>query len=273
MGVGASFRRAKPITAPREAPPVVLHSWRANHLDPIATLTSYLPSEGIRDTDTGPQLVVASRLASAIHVLDACTGEWLHTLAGDMGASRCLMVYDTGEGEGRPRPMIAVGHHCGYLSLWSGDAYTLVQAVKGHRGGVQCLWAYPPLEGEGGQRVVSGGTDANVKVWDGDTGDLLRSVEVFEGPIQALAGYCVWGSEGERWRLVAGDASGSLGVLDPESGEVLHWLHGHQWSINAIAYFESTPATGEAPRPVLLSGSGDRTAKLWDPESGAMLRR
>jgi hypothetical protein len=220
--------------------------------------------------------VVASRLTSDIHVLDACTGEWLHTLSGDMGASRCVTVYDTGEGEGRPRPMIAVGHQSGYLGLWSGDAYTLVQAVKGHRGGLQCLWAYRhPLEHAQGHRVASGGADANVRIWGGNgEGEgahlaLLRSVEVFEGAIQALAGY----SEGERWRLVAADASGSLGVLDPESGEVLHWLHGHQWSINALACFESTPATGEAPRPVLLSGSGDRAAKLWDPESGAMLRR
>jgi hypothetical protein len=107
-----------------------------------------------------------------------------------------------------------------------------------------------------------------VKVWDGETGLLHRELEDLLGSkVMALASFL--SPDGQQVRLVGGTTMGHLRVCDPEAGAVLHRLTGHVKLISDVACIASSSAAPHHPR--LVTTSWDRTAKVWDTETGVML--
>jgi WD40 repeat protein len=68
---------------------------------------------------------------------------------------------------------------------------------------------------------------------------------------------------------VAGSTSGQVRVYDPEAGAVLHRLEGLYRRITDVACTASSSVEPHHPR--LVSASYDRTAKVWDGETGEWL--
>jgi WD40 repeat protein len=105
-------------------------------------------------------------------------------------------------------------------------------------------------------------------VWDEESGELHRELEgSSESLLLALASFL--SPDGQQPRLVAGSISGDLVIHDPEAGSVLHRLKGHTSAVFDVACIASSSAAPHHPR--LVSVSHDRTAKVWDGETGEML--
>jgi WD40 repeat protein/tRNA A-37 threonylcarbamoyl transferase component Bud32 len=107
------------------------------------------------------------------------------------------------------------------------------------------------------RRFASGGYDGSVRVWDARSG---RLEQVFESqnradPTRALR-YSVDGR-----RLLAGRDSGRIEVWDTRSGRVQRVLSGHTDGVFGLAF--------EPHGNGLVSGSADRTVRLWSLGNGA----
>jgi hypothetical protein len=94
------------------------------------------------------------------------------------------------------------------------------------------------------------------------------SSRAFRDPgVSALASFL--SPDGQQPRLVAGAPNGQLWVYDPEAGSVMHRLEGHKDLIFDLACIASSSAAPHHPR--VVSASYDRSAKVWDGETGEML--
>ncbi|GAA6001079.1 F-box/WD repeat-containing protein [Rhodotorula paludigena] len=109
--------------------------------------------------------------------------------------------------------------------------------------------------GQEGARVVSGGSDRNVRVWDVRTG---RCLHVLPGHTSTVR--CLRVLDG-RPIAVSGARDGSIRVWDIDKGVALRTLSGHRKSVRAI----------EVCGNRIVSGSYDTTARLWDVDTGECL--
>ncbi|MDY0169550.1 MAG: hypothetical protein RBS80_23610 [Thermoguttaceae bacterium] len=106
----------------------------------------------------------------------------------------------------------------------------------------------------GGRRVVSGSSDATLRVWDIDTGE---SLSVIEGA--NLGAYAVAiAPEGDR--VAAGCKDGLLREFRLPGGGLLRELSGHLGYVRSVAY---TPDGGR-----LISSGGDGRIRIWAPGNG-----
>jgi hypothetical protein len=84
----------------------------------------------------------------------------------------------------------------------------------------------------GKDRVATASDDGTVRTFDADTGDLLLTVPMgMEPGARCLEAY---EEAGIGARLVAGNSDGSIWVIDPQTGEVLHKLRENTPSRSAL---------------------------------------
>jgi WD40 repeat protein/serine/threonine protein kinase len=112
-----------------------------------------------------------------------------------------------------------------------------------------------------GDRVASASYDGVLKIWRADRPRAQRMMDRTPKlpPPQNRA--MALSPDGA---LVAWpDESSTVQIIDRESGELLHLLHGHTNVVLALAF---------SPKGELLASSGrDRTIRLWDTRSGALV--
>lgn len=109
-----------------------------------------------------------------------------------------------------------------------------------------------------GKRLVSGaGEEAgNVWVWDLAKGEVVKKLE--GGPSVVFAVAC--SPDGKQ--IVAGGEGGRITVWDAATYERLEPLVGHLLDVYSLAYTPPNRAQQNA-QALLISGSADRTARLW----------
>jgi len=122
-----------------------------------------------------------------------------------------------------------------------------LRRFEGHQGGVNCVAAVPSA-----QQAVSRSADHTLRLWDLETGTELRR---FEGPEYAITSVTML-TDGRRALGASGD---KLWIWDLETGVELRRFHA-----DAVACVAVLPDGRRA-----LSGSYDRTLRLWDLETGA----
>jgi len=93
-------------------------------------------------------------------------------------------------------------------------------------------------------------TDAGVAVWDVATHESRATIELEDG-----ASCLAWAPG----RIAAGSHDGRIYVIDPENGDVLQELAGHDDPVTGVVF---------APGDRIVSSSFDKTVRVWDPESG-----
>ncbi len=117
-----------------------------------------------------------------------------------------------------------------------------------HRQAVQAVAVLP-----GGQRVVSGSSDASLRIWDISSG---RSLSVWDGA--HLGAYAVAvAPDGNR--LAAGCKDGVVREFSAEDGRLLRERTGHRGYVRSVAY---TPDGRH-----LISSAGDGRIRVWEAEN------
>jgi WD40 repeat protein len=142
------------------------------------------------------------------------------------------------------------------IRLWDAGTGKLVRSLVGHR-----HFAHSVAFSPDGTRVASGGWDLTVRLWDPATGALLRTLEGHTEPIRAL-------SMVSATRILSSSSSPNDPVLclwdttRPPGRELVRTFRGHRAGVGAVA------VSMDGKRALSVA---DRTARLWDLESGAEL--
>ncbi|MGA1284293.1 MAG: hypothetical protein ACO34J_09570 [Prochlorothrix sp.] len=125
-----------------------------------------------------------------------------------------------------------------------------------------------------GQRLVTGGTDQQIRIWQLPEGKLQAEWST-PSPISALA------FSPDNRLLASGNYDHRIQIWDLQDERLIKTLEGHYGSVKALAFFidpllAKLQAIGEETDPSaspnlslgLISGSYDQTLRIWDLQRG-----
>jgi F-box and WD-40 domain protein 1/11 len=153
------------------------------------------------------------------------------------------------------------------IRVWNRTTYELHTTLRGHQGPVNAV-------GLQSGKVVSASGDGKMMMWDIKTVTKLRT---FEGHDRGLA--CIefkvllfsrFRSIGQNLifsqddLIVSGSNDCKIKVWSASRGECLQTLTGHDLLVRALSF---DPTTGR-----LVSASYDKTVKVWDLNTGRLVR-
>jgi len=149
--------------------------------------------------------------------------------------------------------LAAAGYALVRLLIFPGDAPPVpLRRFAGHTAAV-CSVAFSP----DGRRFVAGGEDGTVRLWNVGTGEWsLRMMPGHESAIITVA----FSPDGKR--CISG--SRDMRLWNVETGECLRTMSGHSRAVVSVVF---SPDGRRA-----LSGDGDATVRLWDLETGKVVR-
>ena len=110
-----------------------------------------------------------------------------------------------------------------------------------------------------GRIGLSVGWNSFVRGWNLETGKELPPLKA-DGSFLTSVIFL-----GDETRVAAAGSGGVVWIWDLASGRVLHRLRKHSFTIHTLA--------ASADGRLLISGSGDGTARLWDTEKGLQVRK
>lgn len=154
--------------------------------------------------------------------------------------------------------LIAVGDADGKIRLFDSSDGKASGELTGHDAAVTALCISPD-----GKRLISVSTDTTARVWDLHARSLLFSIET---PCELRA--VAWVDGGRRFAAAGADGIIRLWTVPDSDGAVIRpaaELKGHEGGINALAVFPSMDKQ-------LLSGGEDGTVRIWNVDSGRVLR-
>ena len=151
------------------------------------------------------------------------------------------------------------------LRVWDLESGQTLRTLQGHTRSVTAV----ALSSDG-RRAVSGSDDETMRVWDLESGRTLRTLQRHSEKINAVA------LSSDRRRAVSGSDDKTLRVWDLESGQTLRTLQGHTEKVTLrTVQGHALPVTAVALSSDgrrAVSGSHDRTLRVWDLKSGQTLR-
>ena len=122
-----------------------------------------------------------------------------------------------------------------------------------------------------GKELISVSDDKTVRFWDVASGEPIRVLRPPIGPGDEGRLYAAALSPDGRTLAVGGwglkDAIGSIYLISMTTGRIERVLKGHTNVIHSLAF--AVPPGG---RLLLASGSGDKTARIWDVATGECRR-
>ncbi|XP_013772413.1 lissencephaly-1 homolog [Limulus polyphemus] len=210
-------------------------------------------------------LLVSSSEDATIKVWDYETGDYEKTLKGHTDSVQDVSFDHTGKW------LVSCSADMS-VKLWDFQAYECVKTMQGHDHNVSSVSFTPS-----GDHIISCSRDKTIKMWE------------------VATGYCVKTFTGHReWvRMVRVNQDGSLIASCSNDQTIRVWVvttkecklelreHDHVVECVAWAPESATPAISEAAGadnkrgartgPFLLSGSRDKTLKMWDVSTGLCL--
>lgn len=136
--------------------------------------------------------------------------------------------------------------------LWDATSGRLVRCFRNHTQPVTSA-AFSP----DGRHILTGSLDRTARLWEAASGDEIRRFDAAERGVYAVA----FSPDGRH--VLAACDFGAL-LWDVTGREILQ-LKGHSGSVVSMAF--------SPDGSLILTGSTDQTARLWDARSGSEIRR
>jgi WD40 repeat protein/tRNA A-37 threonylcarbamoyl transferase component Bud32 len=195
--------------------------------------------------------IVSGSADKTLRLWDAQTGREILSLKGHTGPVNSVAFSPDGT-------RIVSGGQDRMLRLWDARTGREILTLKGHSGPVLSV-AFSP----DGTRIVSGSEDRTVQVWDAQTGQETITLTDHTDRVMGVA----FSLDGNR--IVSASEDKTLKVWNAWTGpEILRLrapeetltLKGHTGRVNSVAF--------SADGTRIVSGSYDRTHRLWEAQTG-----
>ncbi|GBM18224.1 WD repeat-containing protein 3 [Araneus ventricosus] len=156
-----------------------------------------------------------------------------------------------------------VGTKNGLLNIYDVDKRELVNSIESHDGFVKCICLSPDLRG-----VTSGGSDKEVKFWELVSEDKhsLKQLSLAQRRTLQMSEevLCLkYSPDGKKLAVALLDST--VQVLFSDSLKLAFSLYGHEFPVTCLDIsYDST---------LIITGSNDRTIRIWSMEFGSCNRR
>ncbi len=205
------------------------------------------------------QIIASGSDDQTIKLWDISTGTCVKTLGGHTDGV-CSVAFSLDD------QILASGSADQTVRLWDVSTGQVLRTISGHTDGVWSV-AFSPDN----HILASGSHDQTVKLWDVSTGQILRTLQGHNW-VWSIA----FDLQGKV--LASGSADQIVRLWDINTGQILRTISGHSNGIWSVAF--SHASLGEAkPHPqlapqgtTLASVSDDQTIRLWDVNTGQILR-
>jgi WD40 repeat protein len=158
---------------------------------------------------------------------------------------------------------IASGSYDQTIKIWDGKSLELIKTLQGHSG-----WVRSVSWNNDGSQIVSGSKDKTIKIWDSWSGKALHTLEGHSDGVASVA----WNHDSTK--IVSGSVDTTIKVWHwtkstfsmfsgGMSWKLLKTLKGHSSSVFSVSWNHDGTK--------IVSGSGDKTIKIWGSSTGIML--
>ncbi|MDX2290144.1 MAG: caspase family protein [Hyphomicrobiaceae bacterium] len=178
----------------------------------------------------------------------------------DLTTGNLVRKYDFSSSEGgearasfSPDGKLIVAAHDRTITLWDAGSGRKVRAFEAHPRKTNRVIFSPD-----GLHLLSHGWTDTLKLWEAASG---RLVATFDRPPGGVIPAFVFSPDGRTLAVEGDNNEGSVHIRDARTGKILREM---RHSPQALAFSRDGR--------LLASGSFDGSIKLWDPQSGALLR-
>jgi WD40 repeat protein len=173
---------------------------------------------------------------------------------------------------------LATGSDDGTARIWDARTGLLLLELRGHlkpKVAVHSPQVTSVAFSPDGTRLATASTDKTTKIWDARTGELVRDIIGHKDQVLCVA----FSPDGTR--LVTSSADETTQVWDAHTGMALFELKGHAKAKSAVVATPVGPVQAmtfpvltiafSRDGKFLVTGSWDKTAKVWDAQTGKHL--
>jgi WD40 repeat protein len=145
--------------------------------------------------------------------------------------------------------------------LWDTASGDLIRTFVPQEGGINRA-AFSP---DGGI-IAAGLTDGKIIIFDVTTGDITRIIDGHEDSVCTIS----FSPDGNTF--VTGSEDNTIKIWDTASGNLVKTINARSGGVNSGTYRPLVNSVAYSPDgTTIISGSGDKTIKLWDIASGNLL--
>jgi len=198
--------------------------------------------------------------SNIVEIWNAQTKKLLHTFLAHDGRINCIAVLPNKKclSQDVQEKLIVTGSTDTTLKIWNimntadinKPDTNCVLTFTEHTAQVTCVAVLPD------NRIVSGSYDSILKIWNPLTG---RCDCTFKGNTANISCVAVLPDNETKFKIVSGDYNGILHIWNPEPKQSKLILKGHNSPISCVAIL---------PDNRIISGSHDKTFKIWNPQTG-----
>lgn len=210
-------------------------------------------------------LIASASEDASVKLWDYESGEFEKTLKGHTGPVNDIAFDSSGES------LVSCSSDMS-IKIWDVQHHQCIRTLHGHDHTVSAV-AFTPT----GDHVVSASRDKTVKLWETVTGYCMKTLHGHSDWVRRLA-------ISRNGHFVAScSIDKTIRIWSLESKDCKAELNGHDHVVECVSWAPDTakssilkaagydPKSSAMPGPFLVTGSRDKTLKVWDANSGSVL--